>query len=219
MDEPKKSEFTCTAVSQMALTSAQHSGCHSFSRHYRDKELHGPRGQNFLLPPAQTWGSVLNWWTCFDSKSLTNIEGVRLWIREVPLDQVGWSYCLIKSYMKSLTSLPPQAVRPECWDPHSILLREHIQMSLFSLSGPLCWFEPFVRLTSSNDDNIISFPCIFALIITTHLWRREMSWISSCSETYFAQILQIVSSFGCPLRALHAQKFDENGQKTTECKQ
>ena len=77
--------------------------------------------------------------------------------------------------MRSLTFLPPQAVRREYWDPHSILLRGHIQMSLFSLSGPLCWFEPFVHPTSSNDDNIVSFPCIFALIITTHLWRREMS--------------------------------------------
>ena len=119
--------------------------------------------------------------------------------------------------MKSLTFLPPQAVRREYWDLHSILLRGHIQMSLFSLSGPLCWFEPFVRPTSSDDDNIVSFPCIFALIITTHLWRREMS--SSCSETYFAQILQVASSFGCPLRVLRAQKFDEKGQKTTECKQ
>ena len=70
---------------------------------------------------------------------------------------------------------------------------------------------------ASDDDNIVSFPCIFALIITTHLWRREMS--SSCSETYFAQILQVASSFGCPLRVLRAQKFDEKGQKTTKCKQ
>ena len=44
-------------------------------------------------------------------------------------------------------------------------------------------------------------------------------WISGRNGTYFAQILQVVSTFGCPSRALHAQKFDEKGQKTTECKQ
>jgi len=63
----------------------------------------------------------------------------------------------------------------------------------------------------------------FSMHLCSHYHYPPMAtwdqWISSCSETYFAQILQIVSSFGCPLRALHAQKFDENGQKTTECKQ
>ena len=59
MDEPKKSEFTFTAVSKMVLTSAQHSGCHSFSRRYRDKEPHGPRGQNVMRERSMYFDEVV----------------------------------------------------------------------------------------------------------------------------------------------------------------